>query len=149
MITWHVNDDPEMAAEPAGRVEWTLTPANADGSVIRVTLRHDDLALSPKAWAHWKLGWVEIIDSLKSLLEPGHALPELTQLNPTVDASTVDGDWHRAQGMTANNSARLLQLNTLGSALDLAWGWRIPSGPAISGKLLAKAAPLERQQRRS
>jgi uncharacterized protein YndB with AHSA1/START domain len=104
VITWHVNYDAEMAAEPPGRVEWTLTPANADGSVTRVTLRHGDLALSPKTWAHVKLGWVEILDSLKSLLETGHPLPELTEVTSTVDAAAVDGHWHRAQAVTANNS---------------------------------------------
>jgi uncharacterized protein YndB with AHSA1/START domain len=104
VITWHVNYDEEMADEPPGRVEWTLTPANADGSVTRVTLRHGDLALSPKTWAHVKLGWVEIIDSLKSLLETGQALPELTELTSTADPTTVDGDWHRAHAVTANNS---------------------------------------------
>ncbi len=103
VVTWHVNYDPEMAAEPPGRVEWTLTPANDDGSVTRVTLRHADLALSPKTWAHVKLGWVGVIDSLKSLLETGEALPAVDD-DAGTGADDVEGNWHRAQAVTANNS---------------------------------------------
>ncbi|MFW2336083.1 SRPBCC domain-containing protein [Ilumatobacter sp.] len=103
-ITWHVNYDPEMAAEPPGRVEWTLTPANDDGSVTRVTLRHGDLALSPKTWAHVKLGWVAILDSLKSLLETGTPLPAVDDDVTDTDAGVIEGNWHRAQAVTANNS---------------------------------------------
>ena len=104
VLTWHVDYDPEMAAEPAGRVEWTLTPANDDDSVTRVTLRHGDLALSPKTWAHVELGWVAIIDSLKSLLETGEPLPDVDAEPDTSDASEIEGNWHRAQAVTANNS---------------------------------------------
>lgn len=103
VITWHVNYDPEMAAEPPGRVEWTLTPANEDGSVTRVTLRHGDLALSPKTWAHVKLGWVAIIDSLKSLLETGEPLPDVID-DAEIDTGEIEGNWHRAQAVTASNS---------------------------------------------
>lgn len=103
VITWHVNYDEEMAAEPAGRVEWTLTPANDDGSVTRVTLRHGDLALSPATWAHVRLGWVAIIDSLKTLLETGEPLPPVDDSADTESTADVDGAWHRAQAMAANN----------------------------------------------
>jgi uncharacterized protein YndB with AHSA1/START domain len=104
VITWHVNYDDEMAAEPPGRVEWTLTPANDDGSVTRVTLRHADLALSPMTWAHVKLGWVGIIDSLKSLLETGEPLPAVDDAASETDPVEIEGNWHRAQAVTANNS---------------------------------------------
>lgn len=105
VITWHVNYDPEMAAEPPGRVEWTLTPATDDGSVTRVTLRHADLALSPTTWAHVKLGWVGVIDSLKSLLETGEALPAVDDDDrDATGAEEIEGNWHRAQAVTANNS---------------------------------------------
>ena len=103
-VTWHVNYDPEMAAEPPGRVEWTLTPANDDGSVTRVTLRHADLALSPKTWEHVRLGWVGIIDSLKSLLETGEPLPAVDDADAGVSVDEIEGNWHRAQAVTANNS---------------------------------------------
>ena len=103
VITWHVNYDAEIAAEPPGRVEWTLTPANADGSVTRVTLRHGDLALSPRTWEHVRLGWVAVIDSLKSLLETGQPLPDV-DAESSSDAAEIEGNWHRAQAVTANNS---------------------------------------------
>ena len=104
VITWHVDYDAEMADEPPGRVEWTLTPANDEGSVTRVTLRHADLALSPKTWAHVKLGWVAIIDSLKSLLETGEPLPAVVDDDDAAGADEIEGNWHRAQAVTANNS---------------------------------------------
>ena len=105
VMTWHVDDDAEMAAEPPGRVEWTLTSAGADGSVTRVALRHGDLALSPKTWGHVKLGWVEILNSLKSLLERGEPLPELGDLGADPDVGDAEGQWHRTQAVAANNSA--------------------------------------------
>ena len=103
VLTWHVNYDAEMAAEPAGRVEWRLTPANDDGSVTRVTLRHGDLALSPKTWSHVKLGWVAIIDSLKSFLETGQPLPDVAD-DAETDNPEIEGNWHRTQAVTASNS---------------------------------------------
>lgn len=104
VITWHVNYDPEMAAEPPGRVEWTLTPANDEGTVTRVTLRHADLALSPVTWGHVKLGWVAIVDSLKSLLETGEPLPAVDDDDDATGAEEIEGNWHRAQAVIANNS---------------------------------------------
>ena len=101
-MTWHVLYDDEMAAEPAGRVEWTLVDANADGSVTRVTVRHGDLALSPKTWLHVKLGWVAILDGLKTLLETGEPMPAVD--DEVTDVPDVEGQWHRSQGIAANNS---------------------------------------------
>ena len=57
-MTWHTLYDAALAEEPVSRVEWTLTPANDDGTVTRVTLRHLDLARSPGTWANVRLGWV-------------------------------------------------------------------------------------------
>lgn len=106
VITWHVDYDPAMAAEPAGRVEWTLTPANGDGTVTRVTLRHADLALSPLTWQHVRLGWVEILDSLKTLLETGEPMPsvDLTTAGSPADRAEIEGNWHKAQAVAAHNS---------------------------------------------
>lgn len=103
VYTWRVLYDAAMSDEPPGRVEWTLTPANEDGSVTRVTLRHGDLALSPKTWENVRLGWVGIIDSLKTLLETGEPLPAVDPADK-VPAEEVEGGWHRAQAMAANNS---------------------------------------------
>ncbi len=104
VLTWHVTYDPDMAAEPPGRVEWTLTPANEDGTVTRVTLRHGDLALSPLTWDHVRLGWVEILDSLKTLLETGEPLPPVDTSAGSVDPDEIEGNWHRAQAIMANTS---------------------------------------------
>lgn len=104
VMTWHVLYDDEMSAEPASRVEWTLHPANDDGSVTRVTLRHGDLALSPKTWANVQLGWVAVIDGLKTMLETGESLPDVDASPAESDPAEIEGNWHRAQAITANNS---------------------------------------------
>jgi hypothetical protein len=93
-----------MAEEPPSRVEWTLSAATEDGSVTRVTLRHGDLALSPRTWENVRLGWVEVVDSLKSMLETGAPLPPVDTGPRTTDRAEIEGNWHRAQAVTANNS---------------------------------------------
>lgn len=111
VMTWHVLYDAAMSAEPPSRVEWTLTPATADGSITRVTVRHGDLALSPRTWASVRHGWVAVIDGLKSWLETGEALPAVDDPSDADDAAddadddASDGAWHRAQAVAANNSA--------------------------------------------
>lgn len=102
VYTWHVLYDEEMAAEPAGRVEWTLTDANAEGTITRVTLRHGDLALSPKTWLAVKLGWVGILDNMKTLLETGTPMGEVD--DAAEDVNDVEGQWHRTQAIAAHNS---------------------------------------------
>ena len=104
VYTWHVLYDAAMSEEAPGRVEWVLTPANGDGSVTRVTVRHGALALSPLTWEHVRLGWVEIIDGLKTWLETGEALPGVDIGGGDVEATSVQADWHRAQAIEANNS---------------------------------------------
>jgi uncharacterized protein YndB with AHSA1/START domain len=105
VITWHVLYDAALSEEPPSRVEWTLTPASDDGTVTRVTLRHGDLGRSPATWARVRLGWVEILDSLKSLLETGEALPAVDTSDGAADApADVVADWHRVQAVEANNS---------------------------------------------
>lgn len=98
--TWHVLYDAAMAEEPPSRVEWTITEAG-DG-LVRLDLVHGDLALSPLTWANVKEGWPLLLHSLKSLLETGAPLPAATSLPPAVDDPS--GEWHRAQGVTCNNS---------------------------------------------
>jgi uncharacterized protein YndB with AHSA1/START domain len=103
VYTWHVLYDVEMSEEPPGRVEWTLMPATDDDTVTRVTLRHGDLGLSPKTWENVRMGWVGIIDSLKTLLETGDPLPPL-DTGDRAPAPDVEAKWHRALGVAANNS---------------------------------------------
>jgi len=77
-----------LAAEPPGRVEWTVEGVG-DG-LTRVRLVHGDLAYSPLTWAHVKDGWVWVIDALKTLLETGSSLP-----GPEVESAvsaTPEGD---------------------------------------------------------
>ena len=137
VYTWHVLYDAEMAEEPPGRVEWTLTPATEDGSVTRVTMRHGDLAMSPKTWESVRVGWVGILDSMKTLLETGEPLPAVDTGDP-VGASEVEGKWHRMQGIAANNGTWELldgrQLtddeadDLLGRAYAATYHWRRAEG---------------------
>lgn len=98
--TWHILYDTALGAEPPGRVEWTVEAAG-DG-LTRVRLVHGDLAFSPLTWAHVKDGWVWILDGLKTLLETGRVL-----LAPAPGAGddVPEADWHRRQGVEANNAA--------------------------------------------
>jgi uncharacterized protein YndB with AHSA1/START domain len=100
--TWHVLYDAAMSEEPPSRVEWTITEAG-DG-LVRLDLVHGDLARSPLTWAHVKDGWVVIINSLKSLLETGAPLPEVAATDAPAAVEDPSADWHRAQGVTCNNS---------------------------------------------
>ena len=98
--TWHTLYDAELAAEPVSRVEWHVDPAGE--GLTRLRLVHADLAQSPKTWANVEHGWVWILDSLKSLLETGAALPpaEVEALRDREPAA----EWHRFQAVEANNS---------------------------------------------
>jgi uncharacterized protein YndB with AHSA1/START domain len=137
VYTWHPLYDAEMAAEPPSRVEWTLTPATEDGAVTRVTMRHGDLAMSPKTWESVRVGWVAIIDSMKTLLETGEPLPSVAT-GDRAAATEVEGKWHRMQGVAANNSTWELldgrQLtddeadDLLGRAYAATYHWRRAEG---------------------
>lgn len=104
VYTWHVLYDATMAAEPPGRVEWVLADANEAGTVTRVTLRHGDLAFSPATWRHVQLGWVAIIDGMKTLLETGRPMPPVDD-ETSEERSEVDAAWHRREAAAANNAA--------------------------------------------
>ncbi|HQZ34238.1 MAG TPA: SRPBCC family protein [Ilumatobacteraceae bacterium] len=103
--TWHFLDDGPMAAEPPSRVEWTL--AVAGEGLTRLDVVHGDLARSPVTWAFAGEGWPWILDALKTVVETGEDLPEVSTLpRPGEIAASSDaaGDWHRAQGIECNNS---------------------------------------------
>lgn len=105
VMTFRMLRSAETADEPPSRVEWTLADAGrGDAAVTRVTLRHGDLALSPATWEHARSGWPVVLDGLKTLLETGAPLPDVERGAAPVDPSDVEGNWHRAQGVTANNS---------------------------------------------
>ncbi len=99
VLTWRVLYDAAMSQEPPSRVEWTVETVG-DG-LTRVRLVHGDLALSPLTWAKVKDGWVWVLDSMKTLIETGVALPRASE---STDQPVDSPDWHRAQGVEANNS---------------------------------------------
>jgi uncharacterized protein YndB with AHSA1/START domain len=101
VMTWHVLYDAALSEEPASRVEWNLTQA-AEG-LTRVDLVHGDLFRSPLTWENVRLGWVWILDSMKSLIETGEPLPSPTVADQQASDDTV-GEWHRAQGIECNNA---------------------------------------------
>jgi uncharacterized protein YndB with AHSA1/START domain len=98
--TWHVLYDAALAEEPASRVEWTVEAAGE--GLTRVRLVHGDLALSPLTWANVKDGWVWILNGMKSVLETGRQLPPVVDDQDSAEAA--EPEWHRAQGVEANNS---------------------------------------------
>ena len=73
VMTWRILYDAAAAEEPPSRVEWLLTEG-ADG-VTKVTTIHRDLGLSPITSANVADGWIWVLQSMKSLLETGEALP--------------------------------------------------------------------------
>ena len=101
VMTWRALYDPVMADEPPSRVEWNI--ADGGDGVSVVTTVHRDLAFSPATSASVGTGWIWILDSMKSLLETGEPLPAPEPEAPQLDET--DGEWHRAAGVEANNSA--------------------------------------------
>ena len=96
--TWHVLYDAALAAEPPGRVEWTVEGVGE--SLTRVRLVHDDLAYSPLTWVHVKDGWVWVIDALKTLLETGKSLPGPEVVRPSARRPRATGTGGRASRRT-------------------------------------------------
>jgi hypothetical protein len=82
-------------------VTWEIDPVG-DG-LTRLRLVHGDLAASPLTWANVKDGWVWVLDSMKSLIETGEPLPSITDAVAR-PAEEPTEEWHRAQGIEANNS---------------------------------------------
>ena len=99
--TWHVLYDTAMAAEPPSRVEWTIEQVG--DRLTRVRLVHGDLAQSPLTWANVKDGWVWVLDAMKTLVETGQPLPPVD--HEAASTPVADAEWHRRQGVEANNAA--------------------------------------------
>ncbi len=103
--TWRFLDDGLMASEQPSRVEWTL--AVAGEGLTRLDVVHGDLARSPMTWAFAGEGWPWILNALKTVVETGDDLPEVSALprpGEIAEASDAAGDWHREQGIECNNS---------------------------------------------
>lgn len=100
-MTFRLLHDAALAQEPPGRVEWIITPA---GDVTRLTVRHGELFQSPKTWESVRMGWLPILHGLKSVLETGSGLGAVDDPEARTLSADPEGDWHRWQGVTANNS---------------------------------------------
>lgn len=100
VMTFRFMYDAALTEEPPSRVEWVLTPV---GIITRLTLRHGDLFKSPLTWERVRMGWVGIVDGLKTLLETGTTMGEIDDPEASVAADDPEGEWHRAQGIAANN----------------------------------------------
>ncbi len=98
--TWRPRYAADLAAEPAGVLDWTVQPVG-DG-LTRLVLVHGGLAFSPLVWANVRDGWQWLLDNLKSVLETGVALPDWSVEREPVTGG--DADWHRSQAVEANNA---------------------------------------------
>jgi uncharacterized protein YndB with AHSA1/START domain len=94
--------DDDTAAEPPSRVTWEITPV---GSVCRLTCVHTDLFGAPRTWAATADGWNVVLSSLKTLLETGDALGEISDDggSPFTSTTPPDEQWHRSLGIECNN----------------------------------------------
>jgi uncharacterized protein YndB with AHSA1/START domain len=73
VITWHILYDKALSSE-VSRVTYLIEPR---GPVCKLSVTHD-IADAPKTAEHVKGGWSLVLSSLKSLLETGAPLPELS-----------------------------------------------------------------------
>jgi uncharacterized protein YndB with AHSA1/START domain len=85
--TWHTLYDPDLAGEPASRVEWTIERAGE--GLTRVRLVHGNLEQSPMTWENVKDGWIWILNSMKTLLETGRPLPRKSEQEELASADTA------------------------------------------------------------
>jgi uncharacterized protein YndB with AHSA1/START domain len=73
VVPWRSLYDDDMAEEPRSRVTWLIE--ERDGGVCLLTATHDQLENSPKTAASvGGIGWLTVIDGLKTLLETGQPL---------------------------------------------------------------------------
>lgn len=145
VVTWNCVGD-AAADEPPSRVEWTLVPADGAPAITRVTVRHGDLALSPVTWERMRTTWPVVLASLKSLVETGEPLPPISS-GAGPDDADIEGNWHRAQAVTANNSVwELLDGRPLGPddvdellerAYAAAHHWRRAAGATLVNRARA------------
>jgi uncharacterized protein YndB with AHSA1/START domain len=142
VMTWRALYDPAAVDEPPSRVEWVLTEG-PDG-VTKLTTIHRDLGLSPVTSANVGDGWHWVLQSMKSLLETGEALPGRPPgEDDTLAATSVEeaeAEEHRRQGIAANNAAWEL--------LDLSRALTNAEGDDLLGRAYASAYHWRRAARR-
>lgn len=148
VVGWRFGDDTPFGAEPSSRLEVLITAA--DAAVTRIVLRHTGLALSPLTWEWARSRWPFALDSLKSFLETGDALPRVRFGDDAFDSGEVEGNWHRTQAITANNSVwelldgSALRPDEVDELLERAYAaahhWRRATGATVVNR--ARAAYL-------
>jgi uncharacterized protein YndB with AHSA1/START domain len=73
VVPWRSLYNAEMGAEPASRITWLID--EQEGGVCLLTVTHDQLENSPiTAKSVSGIGWLTIVDGLKTLLETGEPL---------------------------------------------------------------------------
>lgn len=78
VVPWRSLYDPDMAAEPRSRVSWLIEEQGH--GVCLLTAVHDRLENSPKtARSIGGIGWLTVVDGLKTLLETGQPLFDTEQ----------------------------------------------------------------------
>jgi uncharacterized protein YndB with AHSA1/START domain len=75
VLRWRNEFMPDLKAEGEARATYTLEPA---GDAVKLTIVHEIAKPGSKFIAKVSGGWPKILASLKSLLETGSALVELT-----------------------------------------------------------------------
>ncbi len=95
--------DPEAAAEEPTTVIWEITPVGE--AISRLTLIHQDFhGSSSKTWSNTLTGWTHIISGIKTLVETGSPIGDIPDERAGQPAADLDGQLHREQAITANNS---------------------------------------------
>lgn len=78
VVPWRSLYDDELAAEPPSRVTWLIEEQH-DG-VCLLTVVHDRLEDSPRTAASVSgIGWLSVVNGLKTLLETGESLFPLSK----------------------------------------------------------------------
>ena len=98
VTTFQARFAPGTAEEPPSRVTWEITPL---GDVCRLSMVHDDLHGAPHTYAATAGGWPVLISSLKSLIETGDSLPDVSD-ETHGDQASLDHDHHRSEGVETN-----------------------------------------------
>ncbi len=75
---WRSLYDPELAEEERSRVTWEIEPQ--EGGITKLTVVHDQLERAPKtAESVSGDGWMMVLSGLKTLLETGEPLVEVSE----------------------------------------------------------------------
>ncbi len=101
-VTFHVLFDPEAATEEPTNVTWEITPVS--DQVCRLTLVHEDFGGLSKTWAITLTGWKVVLDGLKTWVETGTAIGEITDdRSGAVVAVDLTAEEHRERGIEIYN----------------------------------------------